>query len=96
MDKNEARALLTQHLTSYRQRTYDDLVRLEGTNSVIVVCGPSGTEYQIEIEVMWDSPREKVNILVMAAIDDGRLPGALSPLCGSFILAPDGTFVGET
>jgi hypothetical protein len=45
---------------------------------------------------MWDSQREKLNILVTGAIDDGRLPGALAPLCDSFILAPDGTFVGET
>jgi hypothetical protein len=95
MDKNEARALLTQQLMPYRRRSYDDLVNLEGTHSVIALCGPSGADYQIEIEVMWESPREKVNILVMGTIDDGRLPGALLPLCDSFLLAPDGTFVGE-
>jgi hypothetical protein len=95
MDKIEARAVLSQQLASYRERTYGDLVKLVGANSVIEVGGPSGAEYQVEIEVMWDSPRDKVNILVLGAIDDGRLPGALSPLCDSFILSPDGRFVGE-
>ena len=95
MDKLEARAVLAQHLATYRRHSYDDLTRLIGVNSVVQVQGPSGVEYQIEIEVMWDSPRRKMDILVMGAIDDGRLPGALSPLCDSFILAPDGRFVGE-
>ena len=91
MDKIEARAVLAQHLARYRARAYSDLVKLLGTNSVAEVRGPSGAEYQIEID--WDS--DKVNLRVMGAIDDGRLPGALLPICDSFILAPDGRFVGE-
>lgn len=95
MDKSEARAVLAQHLATYRRYSYRDLTQLVGVNSAVQVRGPSGVEYQIEIEVMWDSLRHKTDILVMGAIDDGRLPGALSPLCDSFILAPDGRFVGE-
>lgn len=95
MDKSEARVVLTHHLAAYRGYSYDELTKLIGTNSIVEVRGPSGTDYQIETEVIWDSLREKVNILVMGAIDDGRLPGALLPLCDSFILAPDGTFVGD-
>ena len=95
MDKSEARAILAQQLAIYRGYSFGDLTKLIGTNSLLEICGPSGAEYQIEIEVMWDSPRHKTDILVMGAIDDGRLPGALSPLCDSFILAPDERFVGE-
>ncbi len=95
MDKSEARTVLAQQLAKYRQYSFGDLTKLIGVNSVVQVRGPSGAEYQIEIEVMWDSLRDKTDILVMGAIDDGRLPGALSPLCDSFILAPDGKFVGE-
>jgi hypothetical protein len=95
MDKVEARNLLAQQLASYRVLPYRDLVKLVGANATVEVRGPSGVEYQIEIEVMWDSPREKVNIRVMGTIDDGRLPGALLPLCGSFVLSPDGRFVEE-
>ena len=95
MDRTEARAVLAQQLASYRGRAYGDLVKLVGTNSAVEVRGPSGAEYQIEIDVMWDSPRDKVDVRVMGAIDDGRLPGALLTLCDSFIVTPDGRFVGE-
>ena len=95
MDKSEARAILATQLASFRMRSYGDLVNLMGEVQVTEVSGKSGAEYQIEIEVMWDSPREKVNVRVIGAIDDGRLPGALAPLSDSFIVAPDGTFVGE-
>ena len=66
-----------------------------GNYSIVEVRGPSGTEYQIEINVMWDSHGDRIDIRVMGAIDDGRLPGALLPLCDSFILAPNGSSVGE-
>ena len=95
MNRTEAHAVLAQQLAPYRARSYADLVAMVGTNSVVEVCGPSGVEYQIEIEVMWDSPRDKVNVLVIGGIDDGRFLSALSPLCDSFILTPDGKFVGE-
>jgi hypothetical protein len=95
MNKTEALALLAQELASYRKRAYDDLVKLVGSNFAFEVRGPSGAEYQVEIDVMWDSPRHKINVLVIGAIDDGRLPGAISPLCKSFILTPDGRFLGE-
>ena len=44
---------------------------------------------------MWDSSRERLNIREMGAIDDGRLPEAISPLCDSLIVTPDGRFIGE-
>ncbi len=91
MNKTEARIVLAQQLASYRARPYGDLVKLVGSNLVSEARGPSGSEYQIEIDVMWDSPRDKVDIRVIGAIDDGRLPGALAPLCEAFILTPDGT-----
>jgi len=59
-----------------------------GDVHVTEVVGPSGTEYQIELEVIWDSPREKTDIHVIAAIDDGRLPGAMAPVSESFIVTP--------
>jgi hypothetical protein len=89
MDNNEARDVLTAHLASLRRRSYAELVGLIGEIEVAEVVGRSGAEYQIEVEVMWDSPRHHTDVLVMGAIDDGRLPGALLPLCESFIIAPD-------
>ena len=95
MNETEARAVLARELAPYRARSYADLAGIVGTISVIEARGPSGVEYQIEIEVMWDSPRQKVDILVIGGIDDGRFFSALRPLCDSFIRAPDGRLVGE-
>ena len=95
MDRGEAREVLTTHLGAFRVRSYGDLVSLIGDVQVAEVRGPSGAEYQIEVDVSWASPREKTNVRVWGTIDDGRLPGALSPVGEVFIVAPDGKFVGE-
>jgi hypothetical protein len=95
MDKAEARDLLLNELTSYRRRPYQDLAKLVGTNADVQVRGPSGVQYAIEIDVVWDRPGEPGNIRVLGGIDDGRLPGAMFPLCEDFIMSPAGTFIGE-
>ena len=95
MNREEAGKILSAHLESFRLRSYTDLLSLMGDVQVAEVVGPSGAEYQIEIDVMWDSPREKTNIRVSGMIDDGRFLAGLRPVNASFIVAPDGTFVGE-
>jgi len=95
VDRNEARAILRTHLESFRKRSYADLLGLMGDVQVAEVIGPSGVEYQIEIEILWDSLRDKTNICVLGTIDDGRLPGAILPVNDSFLMASDGSFVGE-
>ena len=94
MDRGEAREVLATHLGSFRLLSYADLVRLIGDVQVAEVRGPSGAKYQIEIDVSWESPRERANIRVLGTIDDGRLPGAFVPVCDSLIVTPDGRFVG--
>ena len=95
MDKGEAKSVLAAELAKYRARTYRDLAAMVGGDFVSEASGPSGVEYQIEINVMWDSPKEKVNVRVSGGIDDGRFWTACCPLCDAFIVAPDGTSVGE-
>ena len=95
MDRNEARTVLATHLASFRRRSYADLVTLIGDVQVAEISGPSGAQYQIEVEVMWDSPDQRTNIRVLGAIDDGRFLSSLTPLGDSFILSPAGRFVGE-
>ena len=94
MDKNEARSVLAEHLVSYRARAYSDLVANIGHAGCVEVIGPSGTPYQIEVDIVWDDKPDG-NIRVLAGIDDGTLRAAFSPLTDDFIKAPDGTFVGE-
>jgi len=56
------------------------------------VSGPSGTTYQVEPEALWDGGQE--GDLRVVTVDDGGWR-ALIPLGESFILARDGSFVGE-
>ena len=94
MDSIEARAILTAELARYRAQSYVELQRLLGDIDVLEVRGGSGTVYQIEIEAIWDG-RPFGDLMVMGGIDDGTLRGAFSPLGDSFIIRPDGSFVGE-
>ena len=90
MDRDEARTVLAAHLEPLRRRSYGELIGQMGDIQVAEVVGPSGTAYQIEVEVIWDSPREKTDVRVLGAIDDGRLPGSLSPVHDSFVVARPG------
>ena len=93
MDNQEARDLLYRELARYRSQTYLQLQGFLNTEDKSEIAGPSGTVYQIEIQVFLDSPGGG-DIRVMAAIDDKGWR-AFMPLCRDFIMAPDGRFVGE-
>ena len=93
MDNFEATALLKAHLKTYRSRTYTELAALMGDPQIAQLKGPSGVEYTVEIDTHWDD-RVGGNVRVIGSIDDGGWRAFL-PLCDSFIMAPDGTFIGE-
>lgn len=94
MDTREARELLRQHLARFRARTYGELVQRVGAEpEVLEANGASGTRYQLEFEVLWDNAA-RGDLRVLGGIDDGGLRSFV-PLCDSFILASDGSFVGE-
>jgi hypothetical protein len=57
------------------------------------VVAASGAVYQIETQVFWDGKPER-DIRVMVSVDDGGI-SAFKPLTDDFIVAPDGSFVGE-
>ena len=94
MNKLEAKALLAKELEGWRQRPYVDLASLVGGDPVTgEVIGEKGEFYQFEIQVFWDR-NPGGDIRVLGAIDDGGIR-AFFPLCDDFILASDGSFVGE-
>jgi hypothetical protein len=93
MDKTEAGELLRTHLNSWRTRSYRELAALVGETSSFDARGPSGTWYQVSIQVFWDG-EPYGDVLVTGSIDDGGWR-AFVPLCDSFIMASDGSFVGE-
>ncbi len=92
---NEAIAceILTRELSTWRAKPYPELVKLVDKSQTAEVIGPDKKIYQIEIQVFWDSKRGR-DIRVLGAIDD-RGFRAFVPLSHSFILSPNGKFVGE-
>ena len=90
----EARTLVEQALQVLREQPYEALVeRLLNKQKVSEIVSASGTRYQIEVTAFWDSPKNR-NLRVLGAIDDGGWR-AFKPLSTDFIMAPDGSFVGE-
>jgi len=93
MDKREAKEILAHKLKVYRKRSYDDLLYLLYTQDTEEIKASSGVVYQLEFQAVWDD-KEGGNLRVMGAIDDGGFR-AFVPLSDDFIIAPDGSFVGE-
>jgi hypothetical protein len=94
MDKREALELAEVTASQLRREPYERLVdRLLDEPEVMEVVGASGTAYQVEALAFWDSGKAG-NLRVIVAIDDGGLR-AFKPLTTDFIMAPDGSFIGE-
>lgn len=93
-DKSEAGRLAESILESLRRESYQALVnRYLDSPEHREVVGESGKRYQVEVEAFWDSGQPG-DLRVRVAIDDGGWR-ALSPLTSDFIIATDGSFVGE-
>lgn len=91
MDMAEAQRLLQRELDHLRTLPYGELL---GLSQARQERAPSGVVYNIEIEAFFDDPHRKQDLRVMVSIDDGGLR-SFRPLTGDFVIAPDGSFVGE-
>ena len=95
MNDQEARRVLDGVVAELRREPYETLVaRYLDESDGRTVVAESGVEYQVEVEAFWDRPRQPGNLRVIIAIDDGGWR-AFRPLNTSFIVASDGSFVGE-
>ncbi len=94
MNDPEARMVLLEALEKYRFCSFAQLRDLvKSCPQVQEREGPTGVKYQLEFEAFWDGGKGGP-VRVMGNIDDmGRR--AFAPLSESFIMAPDGSFVGE-
>src|SRR6266446_3334005 len=79
MDEAEARSVLNDELSQYRATSYSDLVALVDISKTIERTAPSGTTYQIEMQVLIDD-RQRKTLRILGAIDDGSFWRAVSPL----------------
>jgi hypothetical protein len=84
----EAKWLLLRNLVGWRHRPYNELRALIDRGHHVLVRGRSGTEYQIEIEAVWDT-KPGGDIRVLGSIDDGRWRAYWPLTYGVLILKPD-------
>jgi len=88
MDEHEVRALLEERLAEWRRRPCDEFAsRVGGEPATAELKGPSGTAYQLEVQVHRDAAPGG-NVRVLAAIDDGGLR-AFVPLTDDLIMAAE-------
>ena len=88
MNREEALSLLNAKLNEYRKLSYDQLAARIGDEEFPEVIGATGTQYQIETQIVWDD-KPGGDVRVLAAIDDGGWR-AFIPLCDSLIMTPNG------
>ena len=91
MGNEEARTILREHIQTFRERSYADLVTVLGKSQVAEAVGLSGARYQLEVLVQWDS-RPGGSVRVLGAIDDGGAR-AFKPLTEDFLIAPTGALL---
>lgn len=95
VNDEEARRVLDGVVAALRREPHGTLVdQLLGGSDEYTVVAESGVQYQVEVQAFWDSPRQPGNLRVIIAIDDGGWR-AFHPLSTDFIVASDGSFVGE-
>ncbi len=93
MNKEEANLILSKEIDCLREQGYEDLTKCLNTVETKEIKGNSNSKYQIEIQTFWDD-EESRNLRVLVSIDDESWR-AFAPLSQDFIIAPNGTFVGE-
>jgi hypothetical protein len=91
MNKAEAMLILSRELRAFVARPNIKLVELISRPEVKSISTESGVNYQIELNVFWDSQPEK-DLRIMGSIDDGGWRAFL-PLTESLIMKPDGTLI---
>ena len=91
MNKTEAKSLLGNGLHALAGRSFGKLVAMIGHADVKNIQGTSGANYQIELNVFWDSKPEG-DLRIIGSIDDGGWR-AFVPLTESLIIKRDGKLV---
>lgn len=90
----EAREILQRQVDRLRGTSYAELCTQLGEPQAFEVESPTGRVFQLEVETFWDDERART-LPVMAAIDDSTGWRIRDYLRDEFIVAPDGSFVGE-
>jgi hypothetical protein len=84
MNKLEAQSILDEQLSVFVRQPYAQLVELVNVPKNITVQAPSGTEWQIEFNIFYDSGK-RGNLRIVGSIDDGGWRSFM-PLTKSLIM----------
>jgi hypothetical protein len=89
VNQKEANSILAGQVQELKKLTYAELYVWVSQRKVetLAVSGPSGIEYQIERQAMWDN-KHRGDIRVFVSVDDGGWVSGLLPRCESFIVSP--------
>lgn len=93
MNKSEAKKVIAEELDAYRAKSYGELVELVGSPIAYEKAAASGSRYQVEIQVLWDSQPDG-DIRIVGSVNDGGWR-AFFPLTDDFVKSPSEEFVGE-
>jgi hypothetical protein len=92
MSRSEARAVVSRRIAELRLESYEYLRdRWLDEPDCEEIASDGGETYQVEIEAFWDDPKHaEGNLRVLVSAGSGFFPPS-----GTFVMAPDGSFVGE-
>lgn len=97
MTAAEERQLAQDRIRALRAEPFDSLVSTylnRSTHELVVAA--SGARYDFEVQAFWDDPGKPGNLRVVVGIDSVPMTRGPHTLTSEdFILAPDGTFIGE-
>lgn len=91
MNSDEAATVLDQQLAAFVRRPYSELAALVDQPQTAQTVAASGTAYQLEFNVFYDSGAGG-DLRIMGSIDDGGWR-AFVPLTKSEIMKPTGELV---
>ncbi len=94
MNTEEARKILDEIILEFRKLSYEELLRFQHEPDNREITGDSGALYQVETIVFLDNPKNRT-LRVAVAVFYGGGWREIFPLTDDFIIAPDGSYVGE-
>lgn len=98
VDRREANSVAEKRLEQLRPVPYDELVSrysMDAGNAATWehAVGASGVRYNLKLFAYWDDGPPNLRVFVNA--DDGSRLGFTFPVTASFVVAPDGSIIGE-
>jgi hypothetical protein len=89
----EALRIVERYLETYRRLDYSELVLKIGEQETFDGKSEAGEKYQVEIDFFYDDEQTK-NLRVAGSVSFGLITD-FAPVADDFIIAPDGSFIGE-